>query len=74
MTVVVKFQIEIRCFIELHGNSKLSMASCLPSSGSILTKISVTPVWFFFLMAKVLYDIAFTVHICHVVYRGNGPI
>ena len=25
---LVKFQIEIRFFIELHGNSKLSMTSC----------------------------------------------
>ena len=27
------FQIEIRFHIELHGNSKLSMTSCPPSSG-----------------------------------------
>ena len=33
MTVLVKFQIEIRFSIELHGNSKLSMTSCPPSSG-----------------------------------------
>ena len=33
MTVLVKFQIEIRFSIELHENSKLSMTSCPPSSG-----------------------------------------
>ena len=33
MTVLVKFQIEIRFSIELHGNSKLSLTSCPPSSG-----------------------------------------
>ena len=32
MTVLVKIQIRIRFFIELHGNSKLSMTSCPPSS------------------------------------------
>ena len=32
MTVLVKFQMEIRFSIELHGNSKLSMTSCPPSS------------------------------------------
>ena len=32
ITVIVKFQIEIRFFIELHGNSNLSMTSCPPSS------------------------------------------
>ena len=32
MTVLVKFHIETRFFIELHGNSKLSMISCPPSS------------------------------------------
>ena len=33
MTVLLKFQIEIRFFIELHGNSKLSMTSCPTTSG-----------------------------------------
>ena len=33
ITVLVKFQIEITFSIELHGNSKLSMTSCPPSSG-----------------------------------------
>ena len=33
MTVLMKFQIKIRFSIELHGNSKLSMTSCPPSSG-----------------------------------------
>ena len=28
----MKFQIEIRFSVELHGNSKLSMTSCPPSS------------------------------------------
>ena len=37
MTVLVKFQIEIRFSIELHGNSKLSMTSCPPSSEKIFT-------------------------------------
>ena len=37
MTVLVKFQIEIRFSIELHGNSKLSMTSCPPSSANYLT-------------------------------------
>ena len=32
MTVFVTFQIEIRFSTELHGNSKLSMTSCPPSS------------------------------------------
>ena len=32
MTVAEKFQIKIRFSIELHGNSKLSMTSCPPSS------------------------------------------
>ena len=32
MTVLVKFQIEIRFSIELHGYSKLSMMSYPPSS------------------------------------------
>ena len=36
MTVLVKFQIEIRFSIELHGNSNLSMTSCPPSSGPIV--------------------------------------
>ena len=33
MAVLVKFQIEMGFFIELQGNSKLSMTSCPPSSG-----------------------------------------
>ena len=33
MTVLVKFQIEIRFSIELYGNSKLSMTSCPPPGG-----------------------------------------
>ena len=32
MTVLLKFQMEIRFSIELHGNSKLSMTTCPPSS------------------------------------------
>ena len=36
MTVLVKFQIEIRFIIDFHGNWKLSMTSCPPSSGSII--------------------------------------
>ena len=32
MTVIVKYQIGIRFSIELYRNSKLSMASCPPSS------------------------------------------
>ena len=37
MTVLVKFQIKIRFSIELHGNSKLSMTSCPPSSACYQT-------------------------------------
>ena len=39
MTVLVKFQMEIRFSIELHGNSKLSMTSCPPSSGYLLKNV-----------------------------------
>ena len=39
MTVLVKFQIKIRFSIELHGNSKLSMTSCPPSSGYVDTHV-----------------------------------
>ena len=35
MTVLVKFHIEIRFSIELHGNSKLSMTSCPSSSDAV---------------------------------------
>ena len=48
MTVLVKFQIEIRFSIELHGNSKLSMTSCPPSSGRdilITILLPTLPFW-----------------------------
>ena len=41
MTILVKFQIEIRFSIELHGNSKLSMTSCPPSSGFVVLEEKV---------------------------------
>ena len=36
MTVLVKFQIEIEIFVELHWNSELSMMSCPPPSVYLL--------------------------------------
>ena len=41
MTVSVKFQMEIRFSIELHGNSKLSMTSCPPSDSSLRSRANV---------------------------------
>ena len=48
MTVLVKFQMEIRFSIELHGNSKLSMTSCPPSSegdGSMVQTLWLSCHW-----------------------------
>ena len=45
MTVLVKFQIEIRFFIEMYGNSKLSMTSCPPSSDRVIeSEVFTTPI------------------------------
>ena len=40
MTVLLKFQIEISFSIELHGNSKLLMTSCPPSSATKLDPLT----------------------------------
>ena len=69
MTVLVKFQIEIRFSIESHWNSKLSMTPCPPSSGVLSSVVFDAPS---FRQLWLLHGFIYLLYITYIVHFTVG--